>query len=71
MAMKMFLRADGAGGESAHADHKEGYPDLQSSNWGASQAAKVEHHHCVQGKDGSKGTESQMGWDVKQNISTA
>jgi type VI secretion system secreted protein Hcp len=35
------------------------------------QAAKVEHHYWVQGKDGSKGAESQMGWDVKQNIATA
>jgi type VI secretion system secreted protein Hcp len=35
------------------------------------QAAKVEHHYWVQGKDGSKGAESQMGWDVKQNVSTA
>jgi hypothetical protein len=25
----------------------------------------------VQGKDGSKGAESQMGWDVKQNVATA
>ena len=35
------------------------------------QAAKVEHHYWVQGKDGSKGAETQMGWDVKQNIATA
>jgi type VI secretion system secreted protein Hcp len=35
------------------------------------QAAKVEHHYWVQGKDGSKGAESQMGWDVKQNVATA
>lgn len=35
------------------------------------QAAKVEQHYWVQGKDGSKGAESQMGWDVKQNIATA
>ncbi|MDR3482272.1 MAG: type VI secretion system tube protein Hcp [Burkholderiaceae bacterium] len=35
------------------------------------QAAIVEHHYWVQGKDGSKGAESQMGWDVKQNIATA
>jgi type VI secretion system secreted protein Hcp len=35
------------------------------------QAAKVEQHYWVQGKDGSKGAESQMGWDVKQNITTA
>jgi type VI secretion system secreted protein Hcp len=35
------------------------------------QAAKVEFHYWVQGKDGSKGAESQMGWDVKQNIATA
>jgi type VI secretion system secreted protein Hcp len=35
------------------------------------QAAQVEHHYWVQGKDGSKGAESQMGWDVKQNIATA
>jgi type VI secretion system secreted protein Hcp len=34
-------------------------------------AAKVEHHYWVQGKDGSKGAESQMGWDVKQNVATA
>jgi type VI secretion system secreted protein Hcp len=37
----------------------------------AFQAAKVEHHYWVQGKDGSKGAESQMGWDVKQNVATA
>lgn len=37
----------------------------------AFQAAIVEHHYWVQGKDGSKGAESQMGWDVKQNIATA
>ena len=35
------------------------------------QAAKVEHHYWLQGKDGSKGAETQMGWDVKQNIATA
>lgn len=35
------------------------------------QAAKVEHHYWAQGKDGSKGAETQMGWDVKQNIATA
>ena len=35
------------------------------------QAAQVEHHYWVQGKDGSKGAESQMGWDVKQNVATA
>lgn len=35
------------------------------------QATKVEHHYWVQGKDGSKGAESQMGWDVKQNVATA
>jgi type VI secretion system secreted protein Hcp len=35
------------------------------------QASQVEHHYWVQGKDGSKGAESQMGWDVKQNIATA
>jgi type VI secretion system secreted protein Hcp len=35
------------------------------------QAAQVAHHYWVQGKDGSKGSESQMGWDVKQNIATA
>jgi type VI secretion system secreted protein Hcp len=35
------------------------------------QAAIVEHHYWVQGKDGSKGAESQMGWDVKQNVATA
>lgn len=35
------------------------------------QAAKVEHHYWVQGKDGSKGAETQMGWDVKGNVATA
>jgi type VI secretion system secreted protein Hcp len=35
------------------------------------QGAQVEHHYWVQSKDGSKGAESQMGWDVKQNIATA
>ena len=35
------------------------------------QAAKVEQHYWVQSKDGTKGAESQMGWDVKANKVTA
>ena len=50
--------AGARGGEALHVNY-------------AFQAAKVEHHYWVQGKDGSKGAESQMGWDVKQNVATA
>lgn len=35
------------------------------------QAAKVEHHYWTQSKDGTKGAETQMGWDIKQNLATA
>jgi type VI secretion system secreted protein Hcp len=35
------------------------------------QAAKIEHHYWTQGKDGTRGAECQMGWDIKQNIATA
>jgi len=34
------------------------------------QASKVEQHYWVQGKDGTKGPETQMGWDIKQNVAT-
>ena len=37
----------------------------------AFQAAKVEHHYWTQLKDGGKGPEIQMGWDVKGNTATA
>jgi type VI secretion system secreted protein Hcp len=35
------------------------------------QSSKVEYHYWPQNKDGSKGAESQMGWDVKENKATA
>jgi type VI secretion system secreted protein Hcp len=35
------------------------------------QAAKVEQHYWLQTEQGSKGAESQMGWDVKENKATA
>ena len=35
------------------------------------QAAKVQHSYWVQDKSGSKGAETQMGWDVKGNVATA
>lgn len=35
------------------------------------QGAKVEHHYWTQSKDGGKGAEIQMGWDIKGNIATA
>ncbi len=35
------------------------------------QAAKVEQHYWVQQKDGTRGAESQFGWDVKANQATA
>lgn len=35
----------------------------------AFQASKLEHHYWVQQSDGSRGAESQMGWDVKANQS--
>jgi type VI secretion system secreted protein Hcp len=35
------------------------------------QASQVEQHYWVQSKDGTKGAESQMGWDVKANKVTA
>lgn len=37
----------------------------------AFQAAKVEQHYWPQTKEGSKGAESQMGWDIKENKATA
>jgi type VI secretion system secreted protein Hcp len=37
----------------------------------AFQAAKVEMHYWTQVKDGSKGPESQFGWDIKANQATA
>lgn len=35
------------------------------------QSSKIEQHYWVQQKDGTKGAESQMGWDVKENKATA
>jgi type VI secretion system secreted protein Hcp len=35
------------------------------------QASQVEHHYWVQSKDGTKGAETEMGWDVKANKATA
>lgn len=161
MAIDMFLKVEGASGESADSNHKE-WIDIKSFNWGASQvanmaggggggagkvsfsdlhitalidkatpailklcssgkhlgeakvsickaggsqieystivlkdvlvtavqfggvnggeqvqvdysfqAAKVEQHYWVQTKEGGKGAESQMGWDVKENKATA
>jgi type VI secretion system secreted protein Hcp len=37
----------------------------------AFQSSQVEFHYWVQQKDGTKGAESQMGWDVKANKATA
>jgi type VI secretion system secreted protein Hcp len=35
------------------------------------QGSKIENHYWVQQKDGSKGAESQMGWDITGNVATA
>jgi type VI secretion system secreted protein Hcp len=37
----------------------------------AFQAGKVEQHYWVQTTQGGKGAESQMGWNVKENVATA
>jgi type VI secretion system secreted protein Hcp len=34
------------------------------------QGAQVEHHYWKQSKDGTKGAESQMGWDIKANTNS-
>lgn len=35
------------------------------------QASQVEHHYWLQSRDGTRGAESQMGWDIKANRATA
>ncbi len=48
------------------ADEKEGVGVVY-----AFQSSIVEQHYWVQQKNGARGAESQMGWDIKANRATA